>query len=262
MRRITIVMRNTVFVSQKVGFFVGLAIIVSLSLWPKLSSADPVIVLTMNTAAKPPLSTEFNDGFIDLLAIEAMSRIHVKLNIVQLPAERALQDDNNGMLDGELLRVAGLEKIYTNLVPVDEKLMDLKFVAFSRKLKHLNGGWNSLKNYSVAFMNGWKILEKNVPADAEITKVNSHSQLFNLLDIDRVDIVIYERWGGLRLIQDLNIADVHPLKPALATSSMHMYLNKKYQSLVPKLDAALKEMKADGTYNKIYDKTLKKYKKD
>jgi len=262
MRRITTAKRNIVFVSQKSGIFLRLAIISAVALLPKMSSADPVTVLTMNSAAKPPLSTEFNDGFIDLLAIEAMSRIHVKLNIVQLPAERALQDDNNGILDGELLRVAGLEKTYTNLVPVDEKLMDLKFVAFSRKIKQINDGWKSLKPYSVAFMNGWKILEKNVPAEAEITKVNSHSQLFNLLDIDRVDIVIYERWGGLRLIQDLNIANVHALKPALATSSMHMYLNKKYQNLVPKIDEALKKMKTDGTYNKIYEKTLKKYKKD
>jgi len=246
-------------------YFLLLGVISVLAALPRLASAgkvaDQVNVLTMNTAAVPPLSTEFNDGFIDQLAIEAMSRIHMKLNIVHLPAERSLQDANNGVHDGELLRVPGLEKTYPNILPVKEKLMDLKFVAFSRNVKQLNNGWEGLKPYSVAFMNGWKILETNVPKGVEVTKVNSHSQLFNLLDINRVDIVIYERWGGLRLVQDLNIANVHLIKPALATTSMHMYLNKKYSSLIPKLNRALKMMKNDGTYSKIYEQTLGKYNK-
>jgi polar amino acid transport system substrate-binding protein len=221
--------------------------------------AQAIDMLTMNTTAKPPLSTEFNDGFIDLLVIEAMSRIQVKIKIVQLPAERALQDANAGILDGEILRVAGLEKLYPNLISVDEKLMDLEFMAFSRTVQHLNAGWSSLKPYSIAFMNGWKILEHNVPKDAEITKVNSHSQLFNLLDINRVDLAIYERWGGLHLVKDLNISNVHAIEPALAISPMLMYLNKSHSALIPKLDKALKDMKADGTYNKIYASTLMKY---
>jgi len=223
--------------------------------------AQPLEELTMNTAAKPPLSNEFNTGFIDLLAIEAMARINVKLNITQLPAERSLQDANNGIHDGELLRVEGLEQTYTNLIPVPEKLMDLEFMAFSRTVNRIDGGWAGLKPYSVAFMNGWKLLEMNVPTSAEITKVNSHSQLFNLLDINRVDIVIYERWGGLNLIQDLNIPNVHPISPPLAIKSMHMYLNKKHRLLIPKLDQALKDIKADGTYKKLYNKTLAKFQK-
>ncbi len=32
---------------------------------------------------------------------------------------------------------------------------------------------------------------------------------------------------------------------------MYLYLHKKHQALVPRLAQALKDMKADGTYNRI-----------
>jgi polar amino acid transport system substrate-binding protein len=32
---------------------------------------------------------------------------------------------------------------------------------------------------------------------------------------------------------------------------MYLYLNKKHEALVPQIAQALREMKADGTYNKI-----------
>lgn len=36
-----------------------------------------------------------------------------------------------------------------------------------------------------------------------------------------------------------------------------MYLNKKHAALVPKLAQALADMKADGSYQKLFDMTLK-----
>ena len=34
---------------------------------------------------------------------------------------------------------------------------------------------------------------------------------------------------------------------------MYMYLNKSHENLLPKLVEALREMKKDGAYKKIYD---------
>ena len=42
-----------------------------------------------------------------------------------------------------------------------------------------------------------------------------------------------------------------PLSPSLKDVDMYLYLNKKHQALVPRLSQALRELKTDGTYNRI-----------
>jgi polar amino acid transport system substrate-binding protein len=38
-----------------------------------------------------------------------------------------------------------------------------------------------------------------------------------------------------------------------------MYVNKKHEALVPKLTAAIKSMKEDGTHQRIFNEVLKRY---
>ena len=220
------------------------------------SAADNSDVLTLNTTTKPPLSTPDQQGFLDKVATNALSRIGLKLKIMSLPAERALIDANAGVLDGELARVPGIEKTYGNLLFVPENLMDVEFTIFSIKHSDIKPGWEALNNTSVAFLNGWKILEQNVPKTAEITKVNSPSQLFNLLKLNRVDYIIYEKWGGLALAKSMKIENVNALSPPLAVRHLHMYLHNKHATHISPLTDALTQLKADGTYQSIFRDTL------
>jgi len=212
--------------------------------------------LIINTTGKLPLSSQDKTGFLDQIASEAFRRCDLKLETMQLPAERSLINANMGIEDGEMSRIAGLEKSYPNLIRVPETIMDWEFYAFSELEIELKGGWSDLANYSVAFINGWKILENNVPAEAEITKVKNAEQLFYLLARKRAQIVIYERWAGLRRIKQQELKSVRPIQPVLAKRKMYMYLHKKHQALVPKLAAALKSMKLDGTYDRLVKQVL------
>lgn len=244
-------------IGKTVTRFLVVSVAGILALIPLVVDAGAVRTIELNTTTKPPLSTPDQTGFIDRVAEAALARLGIKLITVRLPAERALIDANKGILDGEVSRVAGLEHTYTNLVRVPEKLIDIEFTVFSRHVEHLAPGWKALQPYSTAFINGWKILENNVPENAEITKVKTPLQLFNLLNLDRVDLIIYERWGGTALIDKLQFENIRRLQPALLTKGMFMYLNKKYKNLVPQLTQALKDIKADGTYDRIYQQTLK-----
>lgn len=239
----------------------GLLLIITLLLAMTGNSfaANDTGTFTLNRTTKPPLSNPEQNGFVDQVVNEALSRIGVKMKTIVLPAERALRDANAGILDGELARVPGMEKTYKNLIFVPENLMNVEFIAFSIKHDKIEPGWDALKNSSVAFLNGWKILEKNVPTSTEITKVHSPNQLFELLRLNRVDYIIYEKWAGLALAKSMNLDNVHPLSPPLAVTYLHMYLNKKHQEQVEPLTKALKAMKADGTYQAIYQQTLEPF---
>jgi len=216
--------------------------------------------LVINTTGKRPLNTPDQTGFMDKVVAEAFRRSDLTLKTIQLPAERGLINANQGIEDGEMSRIAGLEKSYPNLLRVPEVIMDWEFHAFSEQNIKLSNGWSDLSSHSVAFINGWKILEKNVPAQTEITKVKDPDQLFRLLEKQRTQVVIYERWAGLRFIKQRQLKKIRLVEPALARRKMYMYLHKKHQDLIPRLTKALKDMKRDGTYNRLVKEILEPFK--
>jgi len=228
--------------------------IILLLLIPGVCMADPLLVF--NTTGKSPLNTESGEGFMDKVTEAALANIGYKLQLVKLPAERGLVNVNQGIDDAEMSRIAGLEKSYKNIIQVPEKIMDWEFVVFSKKNIDLTKGWISLANRNVAFINGWKILEKNVPTSANINKVKTDNQLFLLLEKDRTDFVIYEKWAGIELIRKNRLAGIRMLQPALAIREMYIYLNKKHEKLVKPLSKALKKMKVNGDYRKLEQRIL------
>lgn len=214
-------------------------------------------VLTFNTTGKTPLNNAQQTGFLDEISREAFKRIGYQIKTIQLPAERGLKNVNAGIEDGEMSRIAGLNKSYPNLLQVPEKIMDWEFVIFSIDPINLENGWSALDNKAVSFLNGWKILERNVPDSANALKVQNSEQLFSLLKKRRTDYVIYEKWCGLFLSKKQKLSNVKLRYPALAKKEMFLYLHKKHEALIPQVSDALKQMKKDGSYDKIFNKILK-----
>ncbi|MCW9001300.1 MAG: transporter substrate-binding domain-containing protein, partial [Rhodospirillales bacterium] len=50
--------------------------------------------------------------------------------------------------------------------------------------------------------------------------------------------------------------DLKVLEPPLAAVAMYMFLHKKHEAIIGKVEDALRKMKEDGTYKAIVDKTL------
>lgn len=209
------------------------------------------------TASLPPLAPSANmPGYMGQVAKEAFRRIGIKINITTLPGERALINANRGVDDGDLLRIPGLEKDYPNLVRIPEKVMDFEFVAFTLDPHIQVKNFAGLAPYTVAYVTGWKFYERNVHQAREITRVRNLHALFKLLNKDRSDIVLAERWQGLWAAKQLGLK-VRMLQPPFKVSAMYMYLNKRHAALVPKVAKALVAMKQDGTFQRIIAETLK-----
>jgi polar amino acid transport system substrate-binding protein len=76
--------------------------------------------------------------------------------------------------------------------------------------------------------------------------------LFRQLQLDRTEVALYERWQGLSRIQRQGVTDVHLLEPLLARREMFLYLHKRHAALAPRLAAALRAIKAEGLYDRLY----------
>jgi len=208
-------------------------------------------VLVINDTNEPPFTTPDGQGFLDAVAGEAFRRAGVQLRLVKLPAERGLINANAGIEDGDLTRIAGLEANYPNLVRVPEKLIDWEFAAFGKHAS-LPARWDTLRPRPVGHIRGWKIYEQKMADAPHVVTAENPVQLFQQLRRDRTEVALYERWQGLSLIRSQQWTDVHVLAPSLARREMYLYLHKRHAALVPKLAAALRAIKAEGLYDRLY----------
>jgi polar amino acid transport system substrate-binding protein len=215
-------------------------------------------VLVLNDTNDPPYTTADRSGFLDVVVGEAFRRLGYELRLVKLPAERGLINANAGIEDGDMVRIAGLEKQYPNLVRVPEKLVDWEFSAFSKDAS-IPSNWKAIRQRSVGHIKGWKIYEQNLAGAERVTTADDPAQLFRLLDLNRIDVALYERSLGAALVKQQGLKGVRPLAPPLATREMFIYLHKRHANLAPRMADALRVMKREGFYQRVYNEKLKPY---
>ena len=231
----------------------------ALMFYINVSHAENIPTLTLNDTNDAPFTNKAGNGFVDVIVGEVFRRAGLGIKLEKFPPERGLIQANAGQLDGDLTRIAGLNKTYQNLIQVPEKLVDWYFVAFARNTKLSNANWDTLKPRLVGHIKGWKIYEQNLPKETNVTVVNDEEQLFNMLDKNRIDIALYEQHMGLALIKKMGIKNIHVVEPALVKKEMFIYLNKRHADKIPAIVTALRAIKADGTYSKICHEKLDQF---
>ena len=142
-------------------------------------------------------------------------------------------------------------------VPWPEKVIDWEFVAFSRKSHIKTDNWENLREHSVGFIRGWKILEQNTAGFPYVNTVRNSDVLFSMLEKERVDVILFSRWYGIYLLQEKNISNAHILEPPLAVREMFIYLNKKHAAYIPGIAAALRQLKETGEYERLFNQAVR-----
>lgn len=220
------------------------------------AAAEPLAISTSNS---PPYANAQESGFQDVLVREAFNRIGRTVTFHHVQTERAIVNVNMGVDDANLVRVAGLESLYPNIRRVPEALFGYDFIVFARQGLFEPDGWSSLAPYRVAFIRGWKILEKNVRSAREIKRVIDEQHLFERLREGSTDIVIYERWRGEHILKIKRLTNIAALEPPLIQRPMYIYLHKRHEDLIKPLAIALKAMKTDGTYDQAFNGAMRPY---
>lgn len=214
--------------------------------------------ITINAGTAEPFVTADGGGFYGALTHEAFSRIGINAKVIRLPSARSILNANEGIDDGVIARTKGMEEKYTNLIRIPVPIVTFRFVAYSLDKKISVNGWDSFAPYSVGYIRGWVIYEKNLTKAKTVTTVNNAEQLFKLLMNGRTDLIMFEYYRGSWWNKHLN-ANAHIIGSPVAEKDMFMYLHNKHENLVPAITKALETMKQDGTFQKIKDDTLTPY---
>lgn len=201
--------------------------------------------------ANPIYANSEEGGILDRLAQEAFGRIGLTIHVTRLPSERAIELANQGHVDGDLFRIAGLEKKFSNLRMVSEPWLEMHFVAFTLQENLSLSTWQDLIPLHVAFIKGWQVFETNLKQARSITRADNSPQLFELLKQQRVDVILYDALQGEWLKQKLGMNHARIAGKPLITSPIHIYLHSKHAAMIPKVTQALRDMKQDGTWQRI-----------
>lgn len=207
-------------------------------------NTQPIVIATLE---EPNPETRIAEAVMS----EAYHRLGYTLELHKKPVERSVRDANDGLADGELYRMAGVESLYPHLHMLSVPVVSVKFVVFSKNNNMAVAGWDSLRRYKVAYVRGIKAIEENLPKGARAIDVRTMRQAYLLLDAGRVDAVIETRQAGIAAINELGITGVEALEPPLVTINLYHYLHDKNKHLKEPLEAVLKEMERDGTLRKL-----------
>jgi len=205
-----------------------------------------------------------NSNISELVLREAYGKLGFTLYITPLPAKRSLHHANEGMADGELFRITGMEKKFPNLIKVPVPINSLDGVAVTRKVDFTVAGWDSLKPYFIAIRRGVKFSDTGTK-DMKRIYFNSNIGLGRILiESKGVDIAVMARVNALKTLQHLRevkaSTELRILEPAIASYPLFHYLHKKHAHLVPKLTQILDAMHASGRTAEIRkDYLTKKY---
>ena len=234
-------------------YFITLAMGIYFFAFISFCGADPNY-LRINCTIHSPY-----EAFFLRLVEEICSLNNILIKHNTPPVGRSLINVDQGIDDGDGPRIGGLSSIYPNLICVPEPFGDFTFGAFAKAKNIKIDGWSSLCELNVAYIHGWKIFDRQVTSAKSISKVKDKELLFGLLDSNRTDVVLITKITGYAAIHMLNLKDIRFVEPPLAVEPNFLYLHKRHKAFVTKLSEDLKDLKRDGTYDRLYHQIVSPY---
>ena len=200
---------------------------------------------------------------------EALKRLGIEFEFVEVPGKRASLYSNSGKVDGELNRIETYGNLYPNMVQVPENNLEGFFSAFSLiPTLHLDG-WDSLGDtpYTVGLLRGVVFCERNLarvlPRD-RLYPVTSLAQGMKMLADRRIDILVYNTPVALLFLQSkegkkILETSATPAKVynsgLMGVTNGHAWLHRSHADLVEPLSKILRKMKAEGLFDLYSEQT-------
>ncbi|WP_319582314.1 transporter substrate-binding domain-containing protein [uncultured Pseudodesulfovibrio sp.] len=174
-------------------------------------------------------------------------RAGVPVEFVPLPQKRSLVLAVEGRIDGDAGRIFGLEKQYPTMARVDVKLLDFNGAAYvlkGRGFKRFRP--EMLDKVRVGALSG-VVWAENIMQGRRLELINTYEGLFGMLLEGRIDIALSSRLSAESVFScnPGRYSRVQRLEPYVFKTSFYHYLNTKNADLVPVLEKALRELRAE-----------------
>ena len=185
----------------------------------------------------------------------AYQRLGITLTFLLVPNLRTKSLLENHEVDGMVYRFS--DKPLSNLVKVSVPITAEDFCVYAVNKKFTVNGYQSLRPYSIGYLNGAKIFDENL-RDFQIETAPNEESLLRKLAAGRTDLVIESR-ASLCTVKKLGLTNIMMLEPSVDKVFGYHWLARNHQEIVPKIEQILKEMTHDGTIKKIQKQVWAEY---
>jgi len=174
-------------------------------------------------------------------------------------AQRALISANEHG-DGDAIRIINLKKLYPkntqNLKIVTQAIEHVEYFIYSNDAKILEQlkTFESLKRFKTGYRIGVKSLEDNIK-DNKIVMPDT-KRLFKMLHANRLDAVIEHGIIADKEIRQQKLNGIFKAKTPFQSKKGYIFIHKKYENLIPQINATIKAMKIDGSFRQIKEDIL------
>jgi len=231
---------------------ISLTLFILYSLSINIVTAEEVKALKFTTLEGTPVQK-----ISESVVREAYNRMGISISIKQLPGRRAIAMANAGTFDGEVSRIANIEKKFTSLIPIKIPINFIEGMVLSKDNPIHIDNWESIKHYKIAIRRG-VLFSKKGTEGMNVQVLNNWKSMLRALDTGRADVIIMPRTVALKTLNDGKSPNVIINEPPIVILPLYHYLHKKRSSLIPQLESTLKKMQTDGTINRIINETRTK----
>jgi polar amino acid transport system substrate-binding protein len=219
-----------------------------------VSAAAAQQVLTIGRQVEDSLMNDISEQVLRI----AFQRAGLSFNSVRLPLPRSIEDANDGAIDGDLHRIADVARLHPNVIQVPTPInrVDVAMYGNSDAIRTKTRAQVSLLR--VVVPRGTLLATKYL-SGMKVTVGQTRDTIFEMLAQGRVDCVFI---SYLDVESELTRRHLNGLVlwPHLwASEPIYLMLNKRHAALVPRLDAALQQMKAEGLIDRTYNDALRQW---
>lgn len=185
-----------------------------------------------------------------LIAQAALKRAGVAAVAREVPAERALALAASGETDGDVGRILEVGTAFPSLVRVPEPIYFYATQAFAYRRLDMAGGWQALRAHSVCVRRGIQLFRLRTEGMRR-QLLDDEPSVLRMLRNGGCDVALLDRRNPQ--VQAALAADppLLLLTPDLEVTPLYLYLHKRHAALVPRVAEMLRQMRHDGTMQRI-----------
>lgn len=232
----------------------------SLATWPgraqePAAPPTPPLSLTIGRQLEDSAISDISEQVMK----EAFRRAGLLLQFKSLPLPRSIEAANDGDIDGDLMRIADVARLYPDLIAVPTPINRIDVAIYGATDAIRTRTRAEIAGLRIGFPRGIFVL-KRYSQGMSATEAQTMAASFEMLANARIDAVMMVYLDIETRLADGRLQGAVAWPKAWASEPAFFYLNRRHAALVPRLDAALVQMKSEGLIDKYYADTLQRLK--
>ncbi|APW38179.1 hypothetical protein RD110_14035 [Rhodoferax koreense] len=218
-----------------------------------LSNGAAQELLQIGRAIDSPLS-----DIAERVITEAGRRAGIAMQFQRMPLTRSIGLVSDGELDGDLMRIDGIDRNDPNLLRLSVSHVTAEVAAYGHSAGFEGRGRDDLRLMRFGIPKGVAVLRKYTEG-LQVTETQTNATLFDMLSAGRFDVVLMTHVDAEVALRERPVPGVVRWPHAWASEPLYFVLHRRHAEVGARLERALREMQREGLPRKYYVEGLKHY---